>query len=71
MNIRQAAIICSSIPLVGTLVRLFFSSLQDALSISGDNAKKEAEDRNAVVASDPSNATAQMHLRQLQHLRTA
>ncbi|KAM1011957.1 hypothetical protein FF1_047097 [Malus domestica] len=66
MNIRQAAIVCSSLP----LFRLFFSSLQEALSISGDKAKKEAEDQNVDDASDPSNATAQTHFRQLQHLRT-
>ncbi|KAM1017757.1 hypothetical protein ACFX2I_047167 [Malus domestica] len=71
MKIRQAAIVCSSLPLVGTLFRLCFSSLQEALSISGDKEKNEAEDQNVDVASDPSNATAQMHFRQLQHLRTA
>lgn len=70
MNIRQAAIICSSLPLVvGSLVHLFFSSISDKLSIFGENMKK-GEDQNAVVASDPSNVTAQMHFRQLQHIRT-
>ncbi|KAM0957489.1 hypothetical protein ACFX13_026226 [Malus domestica] len=86
MNIRHIAIVCYSLPLVGTVVRLFFSSLQDTLSTSADNGKNEAKDQNIVVASDPSNvtedqsvfvasdrsnATAQMHFRQLQHLRTA
>lgn len=70
MNIRQAAIICSSLPLVGSLFRLFFSSISDKVSVSGENMKK-GEDQNSVVASDPSNVTAQMHFRQLQHIRTA
>ncbi|TQE03673.1 hypothetical protein C1H46_010647 [Malus baccata] len=86
MNIRLIAIVCCSLPVVGTLVRLFFSSLQDTLSTSADNGKYETKDQNIVVASDPSNvtedqsvflasdrsnATAQMHFRQLQHIRTA
>lgn len=67
MNIRQAAIICSSIPLMGcvltTLVQLFSSSQSDG----EEDVIRAGEDR----VTSSSNATAQKHFRQLQRIKTA
>jgi hypothetical protein len=67
MNLKQAAIIWSSLPLfgcvMGTLFELFSSSQTD----SDENTSKEEENDFATK----SNTAAQKHFQQLQHIRGA
>ncbi len=72
MNLRsKAAIICSSLPLLGcvmgTLFHLLSLSPSDSGETSGENMSK-AEENDVAAAS---NAAAQKHFRQLQHIRAA
>ncbi|KAG6659994.1 hypothetical protein CIPAW_03G074700 [Carya illinoinensis] len=65
--ISQAAIICSSLPflgcVLGTLFDLLSSSPADSAADPGENASNDV--------GTASNAAAQRHFRQLQHIRGA
>jgi hypothetical protein len=72
MNLRsKAAIICSSLPLLGcvmgTLFHLLSLSPSDSGETSGENMS-QGEESDVAAAN---NAAAQKHFRQLQHIRAA
>lgn len=71
MNIRRAAIIFSSLPLLGcvmgTLFHLFSTSVTEADPSSGEDKSKEEENDFATK----SNTACQKHFQQLQHIRGA
>lgn len=71
MNIRRAAIIFSSLPLLGcvmgTLFHLFSTSVAEADPSSGEDKSKEEENDFATK----SNTASQKHFQQLQHIRGA
>lgn len=72
MNIRQAAIIFSSLPLLGcvmgTLFHLFSTSLTKTDPSTGENNQSKEEENDFATTS---NTASQKHFQQLQHIRGA
>lgn len=72
MNIRRAAIIFSSLPLLGcvmgTLFHLFSTSVTEADPSSGEDNKSKEEENDFATKS---NIASQKHFQQLQHIRGA
>lgn len=72
MNIRKALILCCSLPLLGSAMRILvqlFSSV--VMTESGDKVSKTAYSEEDDLAAEDNNRAAQIQLRQVQRIRIA
>ncbi|KAJ4840878.1 hypothetical protein Tsubulata_010372 [Turnera subulata] len=74
MSLRQAIVLCSSLPLVGCIMRSLLELLSDSDESTSTNTDSMqstmlADDKDDLAAVN--NAAAQKHFSQIQHIRGA